>query len=325
MRTQLFVLFALLFAQALAVPAFKAFTADLAITQQDKSVAQVSWSYDLKQNAEKVVFHRQGGLNTVNYRLYSMGVEFLYIEGDKVDTCHLLPLSTTKIPSAISRSSIFTEGGSVVSWSNIRPGAVDAEEFAIPQSCAEQAAQGGLFCSTCISVGQQVVNLGCNATAGEIANLCGNLFAGVCKTVLDQLCSGACTLEECAQQACCLVDLCTGSTCNGSSSSGGAAAVSDAVAMIEDNEQGGIFCDSCLSIGKEVIALGCNATSTEIAHLCGNVFASLCRSVLETFCSGACQLEACAQDTCCLFDLCSGTQCNSTSSSTGGKQVPLLF
>ncbi len=42
----------------------------------------------------------------------------------------------------------------------------------------------GIFCSSCISVGEQVINLGCNATSSEIANLCGNLFVGVCKTVL---------------------------------------------------------------------------------------------------------------------------------------------
>jgi len=319
MRTQLFVLFALLFAQSFATPAFKAFTADLAITAQDKSISQVSWFTDVKQNAEKIVFHRQGGLNTVNYRLYSMGVEFLLIEGEKGDSCHLLPMADKRIPSSISRSSIFTEAGQVVSWSNVRPGAVSAEEFELPQSCAEQAAQGGLFCSTCISVGQQVVNLGCNATAAEIANLCGNLFSGVCKAVLDQLCAGTCTLEECAQQACCLVDLCTGSSCNSTSAAMAVAPV--AVIPAEDKAEG-IFCDSCIAVGKQVISLGCNATTSEISKLCGNVFSALCKSVLETFCSGACQLEDCAADTCCLFDLCTGTQCASNSTSTSGNAQP---
>lgn len=44
--------------------------------------------------------------------------------------------------------------------------------------------EGGIFCSSCLSVAQQVFNLGCNATSTEIANLCGNLFAGVCKQAL---------------------------------------------------------------------------------------------------------------------------------------------
>jgi len=315
MRAQLLVLFAL-FASALCIPSFaKAFSSDFSLTQADGSVGQITWTYDVTKKSEKLAFHRQGGYDTIDYRFYSLGVEYLVIEGAEGDSCHLLPLDN-QMPTPTARASALTEDMKLIKWGKTVT-EISSSEFDLPASCHGAKPMGGLLCSTCISVGNQVINLGCNATASEIANLCGDLFSGVCKTILDQVCTGACQLEDCAPQACCLVGLCTGDTCNGTSSSSSGSVVEEKAPIAT----GGIFCESCVSVGEQVINLGCNATADEIANLCGNAFEALCKQVLDTFCSNACELEDCAQDTCCLLDICSGSQCNSTSTSTTSSSV----
>eukprot|EP00026_Physarum_polycephalum_P011553 Phypoly_transcript_11788.p1 GENE.Phypoly_transcript_11788~~Phypoly_transcript_11788.p1 ORF type:complete len:317 (+),score=50.49 Phypoly_transcript_11788:198-1148(+) len=307
----------LLFSIAFAVPSSKSFTTDVEVVEFDGSVGKVTWVYDATSHAERLIHHRQG-VPTTNIRLYAQNVEYLVVENE----CYKLPLDSA-MPTPSERVASLSNDKALLRWINTVVGSVYPTSFAIPSSCASVDELGnGTFCPTCLSIGNQVVSLGCNASAQEIASLCGDVFASLCKQILVTLCDGTCQIETCAADACCLFDLCSGSPCNGSSSN----TETEEAIFIDETVNDGVFCPSCLSVGASVISLGCNATAAEIANLCGNLFAPVCKSVLETACSGVCSIEACASQACCLFDLCSGSTCNSSIAETEPSgAVPLLL
>jgi len=305
---KLFFVVALLVAQVLSVPTSKSFTADIDVVEKDGSVGKVTWNYDARQNAESLIFHRGAGKVTTNVRLFAHKMEYLVID----DTCYALPLSEKSIPAPSARIADMSSNKAVLRWTSTIEGPVAADLFAIPAACmTSNNVEDGLFCEPCLTVGGSVINLGCNATAAEISTLCGDVFASVCKAVLVKACSGVCEIEECAADVCCLFDLCSGDTCNSSNSTSG---VQESFDSVESSTEvgDGIFCPTCLTVSKEVVNLGCNATSTEISNLCGSLFEEVCKAVLETACSGVCTVEQCAVQSCCLFKLCSGDTCNST-------------
>lgn len=297
---------ALLVLQVAAIPTSKSFTSQFEVVEVDGTMGKVTWNYDVKQQAESVIYHRVNGEDTVSVRRYTQGVEYLVVEG----RCYTLPLTEKSIPSPASRAASFAQDGLKISWSE-ETTTPAASDFEVPSSCSAEQLKDGIFCSTCQSIGQQVINLGCNATSTEISNLCGSVFASVCKAVLEQACSGVCQIEECATEACCAFDLCDGNICNSTNTTMTHSNPPPQEEKVE-SEQDGIFCSTCEMIGQKVVGLGCNATSSEISNLCSSLFAGVCKQVLETLCTGTCTIEQCATQACCIADLCSGSSCNAT-------------
>jgi len=335
---------ALLVLQVVAsVPSSKSFSTELEVVELDGSNGKMTWNYDAAQQRELIVYHREEGKDTKSIIFYNQGVEFLVID----DSCYTLSLKDKSIPTPSDR--IASLGADKeIKYFNTVEGPVDPSLFEIPSSCSTEQVEGAI-CDGCMALGDKVITLGCNASSSAISHLCGT-YAMVCQFMLDKICSGVCVMEECACDVCTKFELCSYEECanstNSTSSSSSSSSTSttshhhtttssssssssfSSLASHVDTKlfeqekqeskqdttivQGGIFCDSCLSVAQQVINLGCNATSAEISNLCGSLFAEVCQQALDTLCSGACNIEDCANQSCCLFKLCSGSTCNST-------------